>query len=473
MKHAIRSSQLLNLFAVLLLIGLQATANAQQSTQQEVRIKPLTKSEIRAIHQGLLTGQAPQMPDLTRDNGNGTDTQCQIPAFFGLNRQGYVTVPEDYENPTGRQIKVFYYGRVQAGKDPVVFFNGGPGSDSHSSSQIIENYYQQAPEIQQVSFIYIDQRGTGCSDAFPTDPTPETVERLTHYTSESFGAGSQWKVFGQSFGGLITHRYAMVAPQSMKAGFAHGFSLMKDQNEWLTLRIKSQKRVLEVYFQQFPGDRQRLENLRQLIAEDLCFKDGETEICGPKVLDALTVFLGFSTNWPYLDLTIKSLLKADGTLNSTALTDFVRNYVFGVYNDSGLAGSVISMVEISNGESDQDACKKVDAKIEAEGDHPNDWLLNECRLLAGMTNDKWTELLKGIHVQALMTPEMMKDSLKKNPKLPFFLYSGQKDVFVPVETFQEETSLLGNLITYRSYPDSGHEGFYTERQVWKDIVSVH
>jgi hypothetical protein len=42
-----------------------------------------------------------------------------------------------------------------------------------------------------------------------------------------------------------------------------------------------------------------------------------------------------------------------------------------------------------------------------------------------------------------------------------------------VETFQEETSLLGNLITYRSYPDSGHEGFYTERQVWKDIVSVH
>jgi pimeloyl-ACP methyl ester carboxylesterase len=448
-----------------------------------IRIKPLKKSEIRAIHNSLVSGQPLKESALNRDSGD--ETTCEIPAFFGLNRQGYVTVPEDYDNPNGRQIKVFYYGRVQTDRDPVVFFNGGPGSDSHGSAQIIEGDFIQSPEVHQLSFIYIDQRGTGCSDAFPSEPTPETIQRLTHYTSDNivrdseavretlFGAGSQWKVFGQSFGGLIVHRYALTAPQSIKGAYAHGFSLMKDQSDWLTMRIKSQKRVLELYFQTYPGDRAKLASIRQQIADDLCFTDEGTKVCGPKVIDAMTMFLGFSSSWPYMNATIKNLLAADGSLNSAALTKFVRNYVFGTYNNNALAGSVISMSEISDGESDQIACTKVNQKLVEQGETPDQWLINECRLLAGMTNDKWAELLKDVKNQKQMTPEMLKEALVKNPKLPFFLYSGQKDVFVPVETFTEEVDLVGSLLTYRSFPNSGHEGFHTERQVWKDLVSIH
>ena len=455
------------------------------SAETTVHIQPLRKSERQAIRNQLLTGQAPVESETSlRDSGNEDDT-CEPPTFFGLNKQGYVTVPEDYSNPTGRQIKVFYYGRVQPGKDPVVFFNGGPGSDSHGSANVIENYYIQAPEIHQLSFVYIDQRGTGCSDPFPNEPTHETVERLTHYTSENivrdaeavrevlFGAGSKWKIFGQSYGGLIVHRYSMVAPQSIKGAFAHGFSLMVDQNDWLTLRIKSQKRVLELYFHDYPGDRAKLTSLRGLIADDLCFEETGTRICGNKVLDALTIFLGFSNNWYYINTQIGKLLKADGTLNMTELEKFVRNYVFGVYNSSGLAGSVISIAEISGGDSDQESCRLVNEKIAAEGEHPEQWLINECRLLAGMVNDQWNDLLHGINIHKQMTPAMLKQALTANPQMPFFLYSGEKDVFVPVETFVEEVTALGNLLTYRQYPNSGHEGFYTERQVWRDIVSVH
>jgi len=467
----------------LALIILVASSTAVANQPKRIHIQPLKKSELRAIQNSLITGQPIQESAVNRDTDTDEEV-CEAPSFFGLNRQGHVTVPEDYSNPQGRQIKVFYYGRIQAGKDPVIFFNGGPGSDSHGSAQIIENDYIQSPEVHKLSFVYIDQRGTGCSDAFPTDPTKETVERLTHYTSDNivrdsevvreklFGAGSKWKIFGQSYGGLIVHRYAMLAPESIKGAYAHGFSLMKDQTAWLTMRIKSQKRVLELYFKQYPNDRPKLEKLRQLVADDLCFDDAGTEVCGPKVLDALTIFLGFSTSWNYMSTTIKSMLNADGTLNMTELTKFVRNYVFGVYNSSGLAGSVISITEISNGDSDQDSCIKVNQNITAEGDQPENWLINECRLLAGMTNDKWTELLKEVNVQKLMTPDMMKDTLKKNPALPFFLYSGLKDVFVPVETFTEEVLALGNLITYREFADSGHEGFHTERQVWKDLVSI-
>jgi homoserine acetyltransferase len=55
--------------------------------------------------------------------------------------------------------------------------------------------------------------------------------------------------------------------------------------------------------------------------------------------------------------------------------------------------------------------------------------------------------------------------------LPFHLYSGQKDVMVPTETFREETAVLGARVKYQNFDFSGHEGFYTERQVWDDLIS--
>src|SRR5262245_43861112 len=86
----------------------------------------------------------------------------------GLWTQGWVTVPEAWSKPNSKQIRVFYYARLirdsqgQIAK-PTVFFNGGPGFDSHSSYDTIEPL--EAP--QSLSMIYIDQRGTGCSDPYP------------------------------------------------------------------------------------------------------------------------------------------------------------------------------------------------------------------------------------------------------------------------------------------------------------------
>lgn len=461
---------------ILAVLALGLAACQPQNQEKPIRIQSLTKQEIQALHVSLQTGlpleEALQMEDPCEN------FDSLLPKDY---IQGSVQVPEDYSNPQGRKIKVFYYGKIEAGKDPIVFFNGGPGSDSHSSYSVM----QRAPEAKKLSFIFVDQRGTGCSDAFPNEPTKETVQRLTHYGSTEIvkdsevirekllGAKSQWKVFGQSYGGLITHRYAIEAPRSIKGAFAHGFSLMNDQTEWLKFRIFSQKRVLEMYFQKYPSDRQILADARSMISEKRCYEDQGTRICGPKVLDAMAMFLGFSTSWPSMHNTIVGLINTDGGISEEVLESFVRYYVFGVYNNNGLAGSVISMSEISGGESEVVACAKVQERLEAEGERPDQWLVNECRLLAGMKNDKWSEVLKDVEFKLGMTPEALKASLEKNPSLPFFLYSGVKDVFVPIETFTEEVNLLGELITYREFPNSGHEGFYTEPQVWSDILSVH
>lgn len=446
--------------------------------QKEVKIEPLSRNELHALQVSLQTGRS-----LDEVKALSEEETCQPPAFFGLNNQGKVEVPEDYNNPEGRKIEVFYYGRIRPGMEPVVFFNGGPASDSHGSATILEDFIKN-PDAQKLSFIYIDQRGTGCSSPFPTEPTPEVVERLTHYTSTEivkdsevireklFGPQSQWKIFGQSYGGLIVHRYAITAPHSVKGAFAHGFSLMKDQTEWLKLRVQSQKRVSEIYFQNYPDDRESLKKLRSLISENLCFNEGGTKVCGPKIMDALTIFLGFSNSWSTLHAYINAILGSDGTLNQASLEKFVRNYVFGVYNSNGLAASVISISEISGGESDTDSCKIAEERLKAEGENPQDWLINECRLLSGMQNDQWQDLLKGLKTHLQMEPMDLQKSLRENPKLPFYLYAGEKDVFVPIETFQEETQVLGSLIHYQQFANSGHEGFYTEKQVWKDLLST-
>jgi pimeloyl-ACP methyl ester carboxylesterase len=461
---------------LLALFVLSTACTPKSNEEQTIKIQPVTAAEVRALQISLYTGRPLDEVSVTSSD-ECQSFQAQLPGDYF---KGSVEVPEDYANPTDRKIKVFYYGRLTQGHEPVVFFNGGPAADSHSSSSLFDSL----PEADGMSFIYVDQRGTGCSDLFPAEATLENVKRLSHYTSTEIvkdsevirekvlGAQTQWKIFGQSYGGLIVHRYSMVAPKSVKAAYAHGFSLMKDQTEWLKLRIASQKRVSELYFKNFPNDRDLLTQIRGQIPETLCFDDGSTHICGAKVMDALTVFLGFSDTWSQMHDLLARLRNAKGELNLKLLETFVRNYVFGVFNSNALAGSVITMTEISDGTSDGETCAKVQDKLTQEGEHPETWLINECRLLSALENNQWKELLKQVDFHGAMTPEDLQTSLQNNPKLPFYLYSGERDVFVPIETYAEEVKVLGSRITYRQFPKTGHEGFYAEPQVWKDLQSV-
>lgn len=458
--------------------NLSELTNNTRSSESIQKVEKLNASERQALWNAIRFGQDPERALLRAKLHRGLT--CNAPIHLtGFNVNGTITVPEDYNQPLGRQIEVYYYGRITKGTEPVVFFNGGPGSDSHGSAQVINSH--TAPEIKKLSWIYIDQRGTGCSSPFPDTPTMETVERLTHYTSEEivkdseaireklFGKSSQWKIFGQSYGGLIVHRYAMNSPQSILAAYAHGFSLMNNPSQWLELRILSQKRVIETYFKKYPQDRAKIDQIRAGIPSTQCFTDGDTKICGNAVIDALTIFLGFTNSWPTMNRTISGLLTPNGTVSQISLNTFVSNYVFGVYNGSGLAGSVISMTEVAASESDQIACQKVNQAILASGDDPNLWSINECRLLGSFSNTQWDQLLSQLHIQKQMTPGQLKSSLATNP-VPFFLYAGMNDVFVPVETFKEEIAELGSLIQFQQFQNSGHEGFYTEPQVWSDLI---
>lgn len=422
--------------------------------------------------------------------------RARLPRSF---RQGFVSVPEDWSAPKGapgsRKIRVFYYARPGSAAAPsgprspgrpVVFFNGGPAASSWSSFNLLES----SLEAKRLPTVYIDQRGTGCSDPFPQSPIhADTARRLALYGSRGivrdaetirerlFGPKSTWRAFGQSYGGHVVHRYLETAPASLSGAFAHGSSIMGDPTEWLAERLRSQKRIAEEYLRAYPEDRARIRKIRDLIPEARCFEGGGTRLCGPAVLDAATYLLGFQPSWRTLHLWLAAMLDGEspaGSLDERKLQSFVRQLVFGVYagEANGFASSVLSRLEILPGLRDVEGCRLAQARLEktAGTDSPADWPFNECRMLSAFRYP-WDAAVEEAHPFDPLRVEAIASSLASFPRLPFFLYSGQKDAFVPVASFQEEVTHLGDRIIYRNFPDSGHEGFYAEQQVWTDLLA--
>ena len=400
--------------------------------------------------------------------------------------QGFLNVPEDWNQPRGRKIRVFYYARLLRDSSgavirPTVFFNGGPANDSHSSYDTLEH----RSSAQTLSMIYLDQRGTGCSDPYPESPISlSTARRLTLYGSRSIvrdaealraqllGKDGKWAAFGQSYGGEIVQRYIELAPAGLTSAFAHGAALVSDPITKITGRLGAQLRVSRDYFAVYPGDEPRLRAIRAAIPATRCFEDGASRVCGPEVLDAATILLGFRTDWDSLHQWLGSLMGAAGKLDDPTLENFVRTLVFGVYTQSGFAASVLSYQEVAPGYTDNTACQASLVKLQQspETTSPANWPINECRLLMAL-HGPWDQILPQLGHGDPVSLDHVAAQLNQAPNLRFFLYSGGEDVFVPVSIFSEEVARLGSRITYRNFPDSGHDGFYTEEKIWDDLNS--
>lgn len=472
-------------FALTLLATAAVGACSRGPSADAIQIDPVSRREARSLALRIRSGNVPlpseeksETPEIPED----ISPECQtflgeIPKYFF---KGFVEVPENWDLPDGRKIKVFYYGKLEGNdrrrQKPVVFFNGGPSMDSHASSGLFET----SARASQVPFIYIDQRGTGCSDPYPADPTEENLERLSHYGTRSIVkdaeavraavlGGKKWRAFGQSYGGMIVQRYITVAPEGIESAYAHGFSVISDSVEFFKFRMLAQKRVTEDYFKVFPRDRERLEKLKSLINADTCFTDGVTRICGNVVLDAATLMLGFRPNWDGLHEWFVNLLNKDGQLHQRNLQKFVRAFIFGAFAANALPSAVINKVEILDG-TDNDQCGAAMDRLKRDGEDPQAWPLNECRLLSNITSDEIEKGLRKLKARDPLELDALAEALRVNPELRFYLYSGGMDTFVPMETFAREAARLGSRITYRNFPDSGHEGFFTESEIWEELL---
>ena len=332
------------------------------------------------------------------------------------------------------------------------------------------------------SLVFVDQRGTGCSD-FPTCRATRTrswpgcgftarkgIVSDAEQIRAKIWAGRKWIAFGQSYGAFIAHRYLIQAPQGLKAALAHANAISPDTYERIRDRIASQARVIETYYTQFPDDRALLSQLRAFLTPGKCFKsqDGKDAACGYDVLDSFNDMLGFTDEWLSIHQWVGAMVTPSG-VSSDAIALFLSMNYFSPANPLGsqaIAMQVINWVDRGVPSFDFAHCTQIQTDLMAHGIDLSKIAVNECSDALEQGPRPVRPIVA--RVQALrtdlMTLESFTEALRTNSDVAFYLYSGQNDPYVPVEVFAPELKAvagLGNL-HYTNFSGSGHNGFYTE-----------
>lgn len=405
--------------------------------------------------------------------------------------QGTVTVPENPDDQNSKPIEVFYFGNIQKDKTPVVFFNGGPGQHSHDAMNILQRAQRIFDAKKSLSFIFIDQRGTGCSDFYPQGSSDAVLRRLSYYGSRGIVADAEairkkhygtrpWVIFGQSYGAHIVHKYVTLFPSSVKAAFGHGNSLNTSPFDRLKFRIAGQMRVMDEYLKLYPEDIKPLGILAQELELDVCYSYGvrkDKKACGWEITeDFVSSFLGSSMNWPKMHQWLNAVTDEE-TINKSNLQNYVETF-FEEENEvwsKRWASRVISWVDRNTAPYDRRHCSFIQLELSMEEIELEGHAYTECSsiLQDPKSNfDNWGRKMVKFLPQDTLTIESFKRVMKSNLRLRFYLYSGQLDPFVPVESFTEELKEMEGVqnFIYRNFTSSGHEGYQTEGKIWRDLI---
>lgn len=456
-------------------------------------VPSLSPSTQAQVNQNLKNGRLPAPSEVANNSVPTTPDACeQFRATIPTNWfQDTIEVPENPAEPLGTKIKVFYYGLIKPGTVPTIFYNGGPGSDSHSSASDLNDRDEFFDPDGKISFIYMDQRGTGCSDFYPQGSSQATLDRLRYYGSRGIVSDSEylrqkligdrpWIAFGQSFGALVSHRYVVMAPQFLKAALAHGNAIDSNGNDRIEQRIASQVRVMNDYLTEYPADRQLLQTMKTALTPKTCFtsQDKSQTLCGYQILEVIAEdLLGFTDYWLTLHDWIGLMATSKG-LNNEGITRFLATFAFGEGNpldSERWADLVIGWVDRDVPPFDTYHCQMIQKDLLAQGVDLSQSLSNECMYALQVPDSKVidTSLVVQNLPRDLLTVGELYDSLKAHPELSFFLYSGEQDPYVPVANFKEEVSQISGLsnVHYTDFAGTGHDGYETEPQVWNDLIS--
>lgn len=475
-------------------------AGCNSGTDKQVfQPQPIPKVTREAIDQNLKNGVIPTPQQVKENKVEVVPDACtrfiqKLPDDWFREK---IEVPENPHEPNGRKINVFYYGKINEGTVPTIFFNGGPGASSHSSYSNFRYRRKDFDPNEKLSFVYIDQRDNGCSDSYPAGDDDETLKRLAHYGSDGIVADSEvvrkkliqdkkWNVFGQSYGAHIVHRYVMQAPDSINVAFAHANILQQSGYERHKKRIASQIRVLKKYLEIYTEDKEKLIKLRTHLNAEKCYKDPydakkENEACGHELLETFNGMLGFTDEWLNLHKWIGIMVRDSGVSDEEVGRYLAAFYFEETKRPRTRASSVIAWVDRNVVGGTPYYCHKARTDLIAEGiDFDNEALATECsgtlQLYPAPDGEEKSDLRKRIELlpRNLMTLDGLVKVLTEKTDLVLNLYSGDRDTFVPVENFQEELAHVKELpnVKYTHFNGTGHDGFYSEPKVWEDLLKA-
>lgn len=433
---------------------------------------------------------------------NDTSEECRdfVDALPSDWVRGFITVNENANDPKSPQLRIFYYGRWLEGQTPTLFINGGPTSDSHGDYRVMTNTGLAAAAWSHAPILFFDQRGNGCSSKYPQGNSSEILARLKYYGStaivndaeairKSLFGDKPWSIFGQSYGAWVVHRYVTLYPYSVKNAFAHANAITVEPIQRLADRVMAQNRVLNTYFGQYPDDQKRLETLRRFLTPSTCYPilAKSNQRCGYGAIQTLVTRMAFVPRWPWIHSWLKTIVVINDnsiTYDPNAMSDFVRKNAFSQVVDSSnnkyWAQLIIDRYDRDVPSFDRHTCESIYDILRSRGEQPESYLLHECMTAMQYSADENFLKDRDLRLKAFeaangndhLTIDSFRSALLQKAQTFFYLYAGLLDNMVPVENFEYEISKVSALVHYRRFATSGHDGFYTEPQIARDVLGL-
>ncbi|MCG9698416.1 alpha/beta hydrolase [Shewanella sp. Isolate11] len=132
-----------------------------------IRLKYVAYTLLPLIAALLLFSQ----PTLASTENSANDDSCYVDGLSDRLHCGYVTVPENYAKPDGKQIRVHYAVlpaiKPSFTKEALLAIAGGPGQSAIENAASFDHIFTKVR--QQRDILLIDQRGTGQSNLLQCD----------------------------------------------------------------------------------------------------------------------------------------------------------------------------------------------------------------------------------------------------------------------------------------------------------------
>lgn len=406
---------------------------------------------------------------------------------------GQFSVPRNYNNQgnatSQEQINLMYWMRPSLGGNtefpPLLLIHGGVGGNSNGMftwKKIMDEY--PGPVVS------LDLRGEGCSNFFNYlrsasefgDVTIEaTLRDLEALRKKLFGE-TRWRVFGQSRGSAIVHRYIESYPSSLESAFAHGLAMQTQEGykNYSLSRSHFNARAGRTFYAKFPEAAKVIEEIRLLLkTKSICLTlnfganeldpSQRPQVCGAQLVDAFSGRMSGMGGWKgFADSLLK--LKANGTLDEEGAKNLLQttldsslyvrygNYIFGTNTLEFHAPDPQVLKTIKN-----------DPVLAASP-------LSEGRFIAEVIYPIYVKMfgdnVSGSHrpydfARVVRNIEERKSS--GNP-LRFTVYMSEHDPVAGPEAFEDEKRLLGASTTFVYIPNTSHDGWKQDPVVANDLL---
>lgn len=396
-----------------------------------------------------------------------------------------VTVPFDWEDPSNPEtIKVSYYYKNQdlyKGKTPIIFFNGGPAVAGNSAITALPT---KAPALNDENMIFMDQRGTGCSTNFVNYSADSDLAVYKRYASASIVKDAEvirkklfnnekWKIYGQSYGGLISFRYLELFPESIASAHIHGFGFSSEPLlELREKRIKEltpellkyrNKNTTLLTIGEIVERIKNVDNDKKEMFKSICVDTPGSlkgKFCGEDVFSGLFFITGFRDFWNLAHhrlFNIMTLLEKDDKERlQEYYAKFASTYLLR-FNDINQAAALHS---ISYNEMFLERLLYDGCAIENE-------LISECRFHKNfLMRLKQRPDFKATPINL----DTVRDNIKKHT-IGIRYYAGVYDSFLPLQTLQYTAKYLEIESSFHIFPKSGHEGYISEILVIENLIA--